>query len=409
MRAVPLSVLVVLSGTVILAVGIGTRLGFGLFLQPMSEALGWGRGTFAFAIALQNILWGLSQPFTGMLADRFGASRVVAVGGLGYGAGLILMAHSDTPWLLNLSAGVLIGLSLSASSFAVVLGAVGRAVTERRRSLALGIAAAGGSLGQLIMLPVSHGLIAWTGWTAALTWLGIIALSIVPLAFVLRGNAAGASGAGLPQSMGQALREAGRHRGYWLLTGGFFVCGFHVTFIGTHLPAYIVDHALAPGLGALALAVIGGFNVLGSYFWGAMGGWHSKKNNLAALYLIRAVVITGLLVFPVTQLTILVFAAAMGFLWLGTVQLTSALVGQMFGMRYLSTLFGIVFLSHQVGAFLGVWLGGWVYDRTGSYDTVWYVAIALGLVSALLHWPIDERPVERLAAVPAPAGAEASY
>jgi predicted MFS family arabinose efflux permease len=318
------------------------------------------------------------------------------------------MAQSNTPLMLDLSAGVLIGLSLSASSFAVVLGAVGRSVSEQRRSLALGIASAGGSLGQLIMLPISHGLIAWSGWPAALTWLGGIALLIIPLAFVLRGSPGWAASS--QQSMGQALREASGHRGYWLLTAGFFVCGFHVTFIGTHLPAYIADHGLAPGLGAVALAVIGGFNVLGSYFWGAMGGRHSKKKNLASLYLIRAVVMTGLLAFPVTQVTILLFAAAIGFLWLGTVPLTSALVGQMFGMRYLSTLFGIVFLSHQVGASLGVWLGGWVYDKTGSYDAVWYIAIALGLISALLHWPIDERPVERLAsAVPVPSAGGASY
>jgi MFS family permease len=254
------------------------------------------------------------------------------------------------------------------------------------------------------MLPIAHGLIAGTGWMEALVWLGVISLLCAPLAVALGGTPAPATGP--QQRVSEALREAGGHRGYWLLTAGFFVCGFHVTFIGTHLPAYIVDHALAPGLGAVALAVIGGTNILGSYFWGVMGGRASKRLNLSALYLARSVVIAVFLAFPVTDLSILAFAAAIGFLWLGTVPLTSALVGQIFGMRYLSTLFGIVFLSHQVGAFLGVWLGGAVYDATGSYDPVWYGSIALGLIAALLHWPIDERPVARLsAAAPAPQSA----
>ena len=394
-RAFPIW-LIVLSGTLILAISIGTRLAFGLFLQPMTEALHWGRETFAFAIALQNVLWGLSQPFTGMLSDRYGALPVIAVGAAGYAAGLILMPLSTTPLALNLTAGVLVGLSLSAASFAVVLGAVGRAVSRERRSMAMGIASAGGSFGQFAMLPTAHALIAGTGWAEALMWLGAISLLCAPLAVALGGKPEAATGA--EQKVGQALSEAGGHRGYWLLTAGFFVCGFHVTFIGTHLPAYIVDHALAPGLGALALAVIGGTNILGSYFWGVMGGRASKRRNLAALYLLRSIVISVFLSFPVTDVSILAFSAGIGFLWLGTVPLTSALVGQIFGVRYLSTLFGIVFLSHQLGAFLGVWLGGVVYDATGSYDPVWYGSIALGLIAALLHWPIDERPVARLAA-----------
>jgi MFS family permease len=388
--------LIVVAGTIILALAIGIRLTFGLFLQPMSQAMGWGRETFALAIAVQNLLWGLTQPFFGMLADRYGSGRVVAVGGLGYGAGLYLMSQATTPLGLQLSAGLLIGLSLSATSFAVVLGAVGRAVSERRRSVALGLASAGGSVGQLVMLPGAHLLIASYGWVAALGAMGAIAALMVPLAAVLSGGTQPASGRVDEQGMGAALGEAGAHRGYWLLTAGFFVCGFHVTFIGVHLPAYIVDNALSPGLGATALAFIGFFNILGSAFWGVMGGRYSKKASLTALYLVRAVFIAAFVFFPISDASVLMFAAGMGFLWLGTVPLTSGLVGQMFGVRYLSTLFGIVFFSHQVGAFLGVWLGGYLFDLAGSYAPVWYISIGLGLLAALLHWPIDERPVERL-------------
>ena len=395
--------LVVICGTIVLALAIGTRHTFGLFLQPITGTMGWGRETFALGIALQNVLWGFSQPFLGMIADRYGAGRVLAVGGIGYGLGLYLMSQATTPLALNLTTGLLIGLSLSATSFAVVLGAVGRAVSERRRSLALGIVSSGGSIGQLAMLLAAQVLIASQGWVTALAAMGAFTALIVPLAVVLAGSPAPAHQAADNQPIGQALAEAGRHRGYLLLTGGFFVCGFHVTFIGAHLPAYIVDNGLSAGLGAWALGTIGLFNILGSYFWGYMGGVYSKKYSLASIYLIRSLVISLLLAFPVTDVSILLFSAGMGFLWLGTVPLTTALVGQMFGVRYLSTLFGIVFVSHQIGAFLGVWGGGVVFDATGSYDTVWVVAIALGILSALLHWPINERPVERLALAGEPA------
>jgi MFS family permease len=385
-------------GTSILGLAIGIRLSFGLFLQPMSQTLSWGRETFAFAIALQNILWGLTQPLMGLLADKYGARKVVALGGLGYSLGLYLMSQADSPLTLNLTAGLLIGVSLSATSFAVVLGAVGRAVSERNRSMALGIASAGGSVGQALILPIGQALIAAYGWVLALGGLVAIAFLMVPLAAAL-GPAGRKSPKQVPggQLISQALAEASLHRGYWLLTAGFFVCGFHVTFMATHLPAYIVDSGLSPGLGATALALIGLFNILGSFFWGVMGGRHSKKFSLSSLYFARAVLMTALLVFPVSSFSILVFASGMGFLWLGTVPLTSGLIGQIFGVRYLSTLFGIVFFSHQIGAFLGVWMGGYIFDVTGSYDIVWYVAVVLGVLSALLHWPINEQPVTRLA------------
>ena len=401
LRRTPL--LIVISATAVLALAIGIRLTFGLFLQPMTESYGWGRETFAFAIALQNLLWGLTQPFFGMLADRYGAGRVIAVGGLGYGAGLYFMSQATSPISLHLSAGLLLGISLSATSFAVVLGAVGRAVSEKRRSMAMGFASAGGSMGQFIMVPVSHLFISSYGWIAALGALGLVAALTVPLAAMLGGGGSQPVAAAKPQRFADALAEAAAHRGFWLLNAGFFVCGFHVTFVAAHLPAYIVDNALSPGLGATALATIGFCNILGSLFWGAMGGRYSKKYTLTALYLARAVVIGGLMSFPVTDVSILLFAGGMGFLWLGTVPITNALVGQIFGMQYISTLFGIVFLSHQAGAFLGVWLGGYLFDLLGSYDPVWYIAIGLAVVAALLHLPIDEKPLARLI----PAGAEA--
>jgi len=383
--------------TSILALAIGIRLSFGLFLQPMSQTLGWGRETFAFAIALQNILWGVTQPLMGMLADKYGARKVVAMGGLGYCLGLYLMSQATSPLTLNLTTGLLIGVSLSATSFAVVLGVVGRAVSERNRSMALGLASAGGSVGQALILPIGQALITAYGWVLALGGLAAIAFLMVPLAAALGPSERKSRKELNEQLISHAVAEAGLHRGYWLLMAGFFVCGFHVTFIATHFPAYIVDSGLSPGLGATALALIGLFNIIGSCFWGIVGGKYSKKYSLSSLYLARAVLIAALMLFPVSNLSVLVFASGMGFLWLGTVPLTSGLIGQIFGVRYLSTLFGIVFFSHQIGAFLGVWLGGYIFDVTGSYDIVWYVSIVLGVLSAFLHWPINEQPVARLA------------
>jgi len=388
---------VMVCGTSILALAIAIRLSFGLFLQPMSQTLGWGRETFAFAIALQNILWGLTQPLMGMLADKYGARKVVAMGGLGYCLGLYLMSQATSPLTLNLTTGLLIGVSLSATSFAVVLGVVGRAVSERNRSMALGLASAGGSVGQVLILPIGQALITAYGWVMALGGLAAIAFLMVPLSTALSPSERKSRKELKEQLISHALAEAGLHRGYWLLMAGFFVCGFHVTFIATHLPAYIVDSGLSPGLGATALALIGLFNIIGSFFWGVVGGRYSKKYSLSSLYLARAVLITALVYFPVSNLSVLVFASVMGFLWLGTVPLTSGLIGQIFGVRYLSTLFGIVFFSHQIGAFLGVWMGGYIFDLTGSYDIVWYMSVALGVLSAFLHWPINEQPVARLA------------
>ncbi|MEE8350281.1 MAG: MFS transporter [Acidobacteriota bacterium] len=399
MRARHTSAGILIVGGIILAIAIGVRLAFGIFLKPVSDAYGWGRETFALAIALQNIVWGLAQPVMGLLADKYGARRVVAIGGIGYSAGLYLMSQVTTPLALHLTTGVLIGLSLSATSFGVVLGAVGRAVGEKHRSLALGLVSAGGSLGQFLILPLGQVLINTYGWILALAGLTVVTFLMVPLAMGMGGRETIDQQPVSSQPVTEAIVEATHHRGYLMLTAGFFVCGFQVTFIATHLPAYIADLGFSAGLGATALALIGLVNVAGSSFWGFMGGQFSKKYSLTLLYLARAIAIAGLLIVTPTNADILIFAAVMGFLWLGTVPLTSGLIGQIFGVQYLSTLFGIVFLSHQVGAFVGVWLGGYIFDATGSYDRVWHIAIALGLISALLHWPINEQAVDRLTLV----------
>jgi MFS family permease len=387
---------VLLGSALILALSLGVRHGFGLFLAPMSSEFGWGRETFAFAIALQNLIWGLAQPFTGALADRFGATKAVFVGGVLYAVGLVLMGMSDSAWSLSLSAGLLIGIGLSGTSFSVILGVVGRAVPPEKRSMAMGIASAAGSFGQFAMVPGTLGLIGWLGWSAALLALGLMVALILPLVAMLKDRP-------LPvtlgqQTLGEALKEACSHSGFWLLAFGFFVCGFQVVFIGVHLPAYLVDQHLPATVGTTVLALIGLFNVFGTYTAGWLGGRMSKPRLLTGLYLLRAVVIVLFLWAPVTEVTAYLFGMAMGFLWLSTVPLTNGTVATLFGVRNLSMLGGIVFLFHQLGSFLGGWLGGVVYDRTGNYDLIWHVAILLSLLAAALNWPVRERPVARVQA-----------
>jgi len=390
-----------LGSSLILALSLGVRHGFGLFLPPMSAEFGWGREVFAFAIALQNLIWGLAQPVTGALADRFGVARAVLVGGILYAIGLLLMASADTPLTLSLSAGVLIGLGLSGTSFSVILGAMGRAVPVEKRSMAMGIAAAAGSFGQFIMLPGSLGLIEWLGWSSALLALGLLIVLIVPLAAMMRGDRQAPVPAGAQQSLGEALREAVGHSGFRLLALGFFVCGFQVVFIGVHLPAYLVDQHLPAQVGTTVLALVGLFNIVGTYTAGWLGSCYSKPRLLAALYLIRGVVISAFLLAPLSVWSAYAFGIAMGLLWLSTVPLTNGTVATMFGVRNLSMLGGIAFLFHQIGSFFGGWLGGWLYDHTGSYDLVWQIAIALSLMAAALNWPIREQPVARLRAAQA--------
>ncbi|WP_426155627.1 MFS transporter [Pseudomonas sp. TSRC2-2] len=387
---------VLLGSALILALSLGVRHGFGLFLSPMSAQFGWGREVFAFAIALQNLIWGLAQPFTGALADRFGAAKVVLIGGVLYALGLVCMGLADSPLSLSLSAGLLIGIGLSGTSFSVILGVVGRAVPADKRSMGMGIASAAGSFGQFAMLPGTLGLIGWLGWSAALLVLGLLVAMIVPLVSMLKDKPLPVLGH--EQTLSEALREACSHSGFWLLAFGFFVCGFQVVFIGVHLPAYLVDQHLPATVGTTVLALIGLFNIFGTYTAGWLGGRMSKPRLLTALYLLRAVVIVLFLWLPVTTTSAYLFGMAMGFLWLSTVPLTNGTVATLFGVRNLSMLGGIVFLFHQLGSFLGGWLGGVVYDRTGSYELIWQVAVVLSLLAAALNWPVRERPVARLQA-----------
>lgn len=383
-------------GSIILMLSLGTRQSFGLFLQPMSTDLGWGRETFAFALALQNLVWGLAQPFAGMIADKFGAARIIVVAGVLYAAGLVLMAYSDTGFAFNISAGILVGLGLSGSAFGVVMGVVGRAFPPEKRSMALGIVGAGGSFGQFIMLPYGQALISQFGWFSALLVLAVSSFLIAPLAAALAGNSRERGRSG--QSMTAAIHEAATHRGFWYLTAAFLVCGFQTIFIMVHLPAYLVDKGMAPVQGMIALALVGFFNIVGSYLCGFLGGHFSKKYLLSWIYGIRSVAILIFITLPLSQWSTWIFAAVMGITWLGTVPLTNGLVAQIFGVKYLSTLFSISFLGHQVGSFLGAWYGGYMFDATGSYMVVWMVAVVLGVLACVLCLPIDER---EMASMPA--------
>lgn len=389
------SLLLIVLGSLVVTLAMGLRHGFGLFLEPMSADLGWGRGVFAFALAIQNLLWGLSQPFAGALADRFGAARVVVAGGVLYALGLLFMGLSESALGMTLSAGVLIGLGLSGTTFSVILGAVGRAVAPEKRSMAMGIVSAAGSFGQFAMLPGTLGLLEWLGWSAALLVMGAIAALMLPLGAMLRDRPSPKAAGDI--SLGAALNEAANHRGFWLLCLGFFVCGFQVVFIGVHLPGYLFDNQIAVQVGSTVLALVGLFNIFGTYAAGWLGGRYAKPRLLTWLYLIRGVVITLFLAAPLSPMSAYLFGIAMGLLWLSTVPLTNGIVASVFGVQHLSMLGGIVFLFHQLGSFMGVWLGGLLYDLHGDYAVVWNIAILLSVVAAALHWFISEAPVERTA------------
>lgn len=388
---------VILTGAAIVTLAMGVRQSFGLFLPQMSVDLGIGRGDFGMALAIQNLLFGLAQPFVGALGDRYGAGRVVAGGALLYVVGMLAAAWADSALGLTLSFGILIGMALSATTFVTVLGAVGRVVPAERRGMAFGLVTAGGSLGQFLVVPAAQMLLGDLGYRLALVVLAGLIATMIVLAIGVAGRPGGGSQQAEPaQTMRAALSEAAGHRGYWLLNAGFFVCGFHIAFIATHFPAYLGDRGLGLEVGASALALVGLFNIFGSYLAGLSADRLRKKYVLSAIYAARSVVIVLFLLMPLSATSALVFAAAMGFLWLGTVPLTSGLVGQIFGVRYLSTLYGIVFLSHQIGSFFGAWAAGYAYDLSGNYDFAWAASIALGLFAAIVHLPIADRPVTRL-------------
>ena len=388
------------AGALLLAISLGIRHAFGLFLAPMSKDHGWTREVFSFAIALQNLVWGLAQPFAGRLADRLGAARVIVGGAILYVAGLVLMASAHSGTALALSAGLVIGLGLSGTTMPVVFGAIVRATPPARRSLAMGVAMSVGSLGQFAMLPGALNAIEAFGWSATLLGLAALGVAMAPLAAALSEGAPGGAARRPARPLRVVLAEALAHRGFWLLSFGFFVCGFHVVFIATHLPAFLTDRGLAPRTGAVVLALVGLFNIAGSYLAGLLGGRWSKPGLLVGLYAARAVVIAAFVLLPVTEESAYAFGAAMGLLWLSTVPLTNGTVASVFGLEDFALLGGIVYLFHQVGAFLGGWLGGRLYVLTGSYDLVWWLSVGLALLAALLNLPIREVPVARPQAAP---------
>lgn len=394
--------LVIGIGCLIALLTFGPRSALGFFQTPIISANGWGRDTYAFALAVQNLLWGLGQPFMGALADRFGTFRVLALGALLHAAGLGLMVWSTHPLSFDLTAGVLIGLGLAGCSFNIVLAAFGKLLPPEKRSIAFGLGTAAGSGGQFLFAPLSVGLIDTIGWGAALLIYASILLTVIPLASVVATRPAGKRVAEPPsQNIAQALREAFRHPSYLLLVLGFFTCGFQLAFITVHLPAYLGDIGISPGVAGWVLALVGLFNILGSLLSGWLGNRMPKRWILAGIYFSRAIVTTVFLLTPPSSATALLFGALTGLLWLSTVPPTSALVTIMFGTGYMAMLYGFAFFSHQVGAFIGVWLGGVIYAQTGTYDLVWWLSVGLGVASALINLPIVERPVARPAALTA--------
>ncbi|GAD03015.1 MFS transporter [Agarivorans albus] len=388
-------------GIGILVISLGIRQSFGIFMMPVSEHFQLGREFFSFAIALQNLLFGMFQPFVGMAADKWGAKRVIVLGAAAYAVGLYLSSIATLPSMLYLSLGALVGLGLSATSYVIVLGAVAKVVPAKHAVKAFGLTTAAGSFGMFAMIPGAQLMLSQMGWQQALQAFALLCALMVAFAMFMKTakpSTADQAVVDEKQTLKESLQEAFSHKGYWLIHAGFFVCGFHVMFIATHLPSYLADKNLSATTGAMALAYVGIFNIFGSYFWGVMGDRFSKRHVMSALYLMRTVVIAGFVSLPVTESTAALFGGAIGFCWLGTVPLTSGLVRQIFGARYLSTLYGLVFFTHQIGSFLGAWVGGRIYDYYGSYEPIWWSTVALAFIAALIHLPINDKPVMRLAA-----------
>ena len=395
------TLVVIIAGCLVAVVNFGIRSSFGLFTAPISEFHNWPREIFSMGLALQNLLWGIVTPIAGMLADRYGAARVIIAGAIIYAIGTVAMAYSHTPLMFNATAGILIGTGIAMSSFGIVMAALGRMVPPEQRSWAFGIATASGSLGQFIFAPLAAALISAYGWHTALITLGFSALLMIVLALPLIVQNTSGSRAVHGEtdlSMSQAISKAFGHGSYLLLVSGFFVCGFQLAFITVHLPPYLAEHGITKEFAGIAMGAIGFFNVAGSYLSGVIGGKMKRRLPLSLIYLLRSLSIVAFIMLPITPTTTIIFTATMGFLWLSTVPLTMGLVTVMFGTRYMATLYGFVFLSHQVGSFFGVWLGGRLYDQFGSYDPVWWMGVALGLFAALVHLPIRENAAPRFAA-----------
>ena len=393
----------ILSASVLLLLSFGYRSGFGLFVKPITDANGWGREVISVALAVQNLFWGIFAVFAGGIADRFGNLKVIFAGTLCYALGMLLMSGVDNPWMLNASTGLLVGAGVAGTSFGIVLPAMARAVGEERRQWALGLGTAAGSIGQFSVVPLAQLLIDSFGWTTALQILAGSSLSMALLAMPLAPYSGKQEAAEQirEQTVPQALQQAFACRSYVLLVSGFFVCGFHVAFITAHMPAFLSDIGFDASVGAWSISIIGLCNVCGAYLSGILSGRFLKRHVLVLIYLGRAVAITTFLLIPFSLVSVVLFSAVMGFLWLATVPATSGLVAVMFGTRYMALLYGIVFLGHQVGSFIGVWLGGWLFDTTGSYSVLWWLAVALGVTAAVVHWPIEERPARTMAALSA--------
>ena len=394
---------VLLCGGAVVTLSMGIRHGFGLWLQPITQEMGWTRESFALALAVQNLSWGVIGIFTGMVADRFGATKVLLAGAALYALGLAGMAWAPNTLMFTLTAGLLIGMAQTGTTYAVIYGVIGRQLPADKRSWAMGVAAAAGSFGQFFMVPVEGQLIAQLGWRNALIACAVLVLIIVPMAMALREPnfhaSKKAAAGGQQQTIAQAVVEAFRNPSFLLLTAGYFVCGFQVMFIGVHMPSYLKDFGLPAQVASISLALIGLFNIFGTYLAGSLGQKLPKRYLLSAIDFTRAVAITIFLLAPLSPWSVYVFAAVMGFLWLSTVPLTNGAIAQIFGVQHLSMLSGFVFFSHQIGSFLGIWLGGYLYDHTGSYDVVWYLSIALGVFAGLVNLPVKEAPVLRHSAV----------
>ena len=396
----PMPWLIIIAGSLIAVLTFGPRSAMGFFQLPMLQDTGWDRTTFGLAMALQNLAWGVSQPFFGAIADKFGTWRVLLVSGLVYALGLVLMSFGTSPLWLHVGGGVLVGLGVGAGSFGILLSAFARNVTPDQRSMAFGICTAAGSAGMFLFAPLSQGLISAYGWSDSLVYLGMLMLVVPLIAIPLRGNSSSGITAAseYKQTIGEALREALGHRSYLLLVAGFFVCGYQVAFITAHFPAYLGDIGIDARYAVIALALIGFFNIIGSLAAGFIGQRYSKPYFLAYIYLARSVAVSAFILLPKSPASVIAFAIVMGLLWLSTVPPTNGLVAIMFGTKHLGLLGGIVFFSHQVGSFLGVWMGGYLYDHFGTYDPVWWLGAALGIFAAIVHWPIEERGVARPAA-----------